>query len=223
MKRIVCAAVLGVMWLLSACQSFQREDTQATLQVDSNRYRTEAASLGEQAMARQTEVLAQAQAAETYVVSMNDINRQLLATVRANDPPTQAIFSGSSAQVGGTPIAGVQFAQTGTASEVRTEDDCPVGYQTEFAPTTPRIYMTGRAQSIQAGTRMSVQWTFGGSTVFDESWTVPRTDNDFCLWFYIEPSMVAFSPGQWAVQLFADGVPVAEPTAFTITDAMTEG
>ncbi|MBC7811080.1 MAG: hypothetical protein H7175_08040, partial [Burkholderiales bacterium] len=218
MKHYAWAAAMGLvlLFLTSACQAFQSDDIGATVAADSARYVTEAAGIGQTALAQQTRVLSTAQAAETYVVSMNDINRQLLATVRVVNPPTAAVYSNPSAALApapnveaGTPAPPtLSFSDINTAIAVRDSDGCPDVLQTEFSADTSRIYITARALNIRAGTRMSVQWSYDadGQVRFEEPWTVTSSASSFCFWFYAEPSNFEFTPGQWTARLFADGV-----------------
>ena len=233
MKQYLCAAamVLNLLFAVSACQVFQSEDIQATVVANSAGYVTEAAGIGQTALAQHTRVIGTARAAETYVVSMNEVNRQLLATVRVVNPPTAAVYSNPSAALApapnveaGTPAPPtLAFTEISTASAVRDSDGCADVLQTEFSADTSRIYVTGRALNIRAGTRMSVQWSYDGQVRFEEPWTVTSSASSFCFWFYAEPSNFEFTPGQWTARLFADGVTVEPPAPFTITASQVTG
>jgi len=65
---------------------------------------------------------------------------------------------------------------------------------------------------------MSAVWSLGGAVVYDDfSFTVQTDDDDFCMWFSIDPATVAFTPGAWTAQFVADGVRVEPAVQFTIT------
>src|SRR5687768_17450673 len=66
-------------------------DTNATLQAERATLVVEATGIPQTRDARESMVLGTALAAETQVIVRNSINGQLLATVRAGDPPTQQL------------------------------------------------------------------------------------------------------------------------------------
>lgn len=218
--RLLCrlSVVVIAILLTASCQSLRAEDVNATLQAENVSYATEAASLYSTMQLRRTAVVETAQAAQQYVQERNSMNIVLIATVRAGDPPEIAIGAPVVMQgPAGTPSANTpQFVQTGLASMVNESDGCALGLTTEFSASTPRIYATTRALNIQAGTRMRVEWLYTGSMVFQESWTVPGSHDDFCLWFYIEPQIVAFTPGDWQMILYREETPASAPVDFRI-------
>ena len=196
---------------------FRGADVPATLRAENEAYIAEATAIAQTQQARAGEVLAMAQSTATYVAEMGSINQQLAATVRAGSTPTVARAVGEAQQVDGTPRS-VQFVEVQTASSVRASDSCADVVQTQFTPDTPRIYITARAFNISGGTRMDVEWRHEDQVVWQESWTIPADSGNFCLWFYIDPSMVAFTPGRWTVQLFADGQPAGAAAPFSILE-----
>ncbi|MDX2160675.1 MAG: hypothetical protein SF162_05055 [bacterium] len=191
-----------------------------------------------------TQVAATAVAAETYVTERESINAQLLATMRAAIPPTQQIVqapgqgtpnvnalpdvpgegSGAAGQPGsmgstnaGSVVNGTQFSAIQSTRQVNETDGCAVGSSTQFVTTDPEIYVTSRAFNITAGTVLSSVWRYEGEIVYEFSFTVNADDDDFCLWFSIDPATVPFTPGGWSVQLSADGTPLDPSVQFTIT------
>lgn len=223
---------VGLLGILAACQVFRGTDTQATLQAQNVGFATEAVGLEQTAQIRRTEVELTADAALTQVAAEDNVNRLLLATVRAGEVPTPGIQVGS---VSSQPSVAVtqevasggdtqtQFVDIATASKVRPSDDCADGTQTQFASNSQRIYVTARALNIKQGTQMTVEWDFNGTKVANDSYTIPRDDNDFCFWFYLDSSQITFSAGQWSVRLFANGNPIGAPVTFTIVEAGTNG
>lgn len=234
--------LLAVALLIaSACGALEAPDPAATLQANRLAFETEATSIAQAAQAQATEISGTAVAAETIVAQGDLINQQLLLTLRAVIPPTQQIVNegevvtpghvaspapgGVVAAVtpGANPDAGqvsgdssTLFTQVQTALTVRDSDGCADTLQDAFPADIGRIYITTRALNIRAGTVMRVQWTYEGDPAFTESFTVEQNDDDFCLWFFIEPTEIAFSPGNWTVQLFENERPIDPVVAFTI-------
>lgn len=212
------AWVFVLLMTLSACQVLTPPDTEATLQAEGRGYIATATAVRELARIQQTRVMATAEAAATRVMEMQRVNQQLLATVRAGDPleplrvdnpaVTEALMDDTSAQ----------FIGTGTASAVRESDGCVDTPQTAFMSDTLRIYATLHAYNVRAGTRMEAAWSFEGGEVLRDSWTVPQDEADICIWFFIDPTLVEFRPGNWSVQLYADGVPAGEAMPFQIAE-----
>ena len=209
---------LWISLILSACQVFRTEDTQATLQAQNNGYIAQATVIAQTQQALDTQVLATAEAAGTYVVEMESVNQQLLATVRAGDPPTVERLPGDAPGAAGTPgVSGTQqIVEVTTTSQVRESDGCANGTQVEFSPDVAQIYVTARALNIRAGTRMDFEWFYEGTVVLQNSWTVPQDSADFCFWYAITPADVTFSPGNWSVRLYADGVAIEPAASFSI-------
>jgi hypothetical protein len=168
-------------------------------------------------------VLSTVQADETHVAHQEGINQALVLTVRSGDPPTVERGVGNAPGAANTPGTGAtQFTEIQTAASVRESDGCADAIQTQFSPGTQQIYLTARALNIRTGTRLDVEWRFEGELVWQENWTVLVDSADFCLWFYIDPATVSFSPGNWSVQLFADGITTGTPAAFSILDTTME-
>lgn len=219
MRRLYLPCWGLLLLLTAACDGLIAPDAGATLAAQNSSIVVEATSIRQTAAAQEIRVVATARAVETAVVQINAINRELLATVRAVVPPTQALIA--SANIVGTPAAGqFRMLQTGTALQVRESDGCVESPQIQFAPDTGRIYATVKAFNIADGTPVSVEWSFGGQVVWRESFTMERAAAEICLWFFIEPSLVPFTPGEWSVNIFAEGEPPTAPMGFTIGDAV---
>lgn len=109
-----------------------------------------------------------------------------------------------------------QFVDIGTALYVRESDGCIDAPQNVFTPDTTRIYLGARALTITTGTVMQVDWSLEGQVVWQDSWTVPQDQTNFCLWFYLGPEYTALTPGNWSAQLYADGIAISPAAAFVI-------
>ncbi len=241
---IVVLALL-LMLLGVGCSALSAPDPAATVQANRAGLELEATSIAQAAQAQATEIRATVSAAETLVAAGEQINNQLLLTMRAVFPPTEQVVQNNGGATPGhvaspaplgvlgeaTPLPGAgatanpgdpqitsntPFTDVGTALTVRDSDGCSNGLVTAFAADVPRIYVTTRALNIRAGTVMRVQWNYEGEPSYSESFTVAQDDDDFCLWFYIEPTSDVFGAGTWSVQLFANDSPVNDPLTFTI-------
>lgn len=216
--KIFIALVVAI-FLIGGCQVFRPADVPATLQAQNAAHVAEATTIAQAQITEAAQVLATVQADETHVARQEGINQVLVLTVRAGDLATVERGVGNAPGAATTPGTGAtQFVEIQTAASVRESDGCADGIQTQFPPDTPQIYLTARALNIRAGTRLNVEWRFEGEIAWQENWTVPVDSGDFCLWFYIDPTTVNFSPGNWSVQLFADGIVAGTPAAFSILD-----
>jgi hypothetical protein len=231
MKAAICWVVLA-FWL-GACQALQGVDVPATLQAQNDAFATEAAGIVRTAGVERTQVLETAFAAETQVARANNVNQQLLATVQMVMPPTPAVVPGiapdnstggemmmDTADVGFTSaLPGImQFVDTGTTSGIRRSDGCADGYQTEFSRNTPQIYVVSRALTISAGTVMSVDWSYEGQIVLQDTWTVDANAENYCVWYFITPNDVALTPGNWSARLYANGQSIDPIISFRVVE-----
>lgn len=137
------------------------------------------------------------------------------AFLTPNAPGTMAdtaAMAGAPAPIPGDPSARNQLTEVGVSLDVRESDGCAADSTTQFSAAVPRIYATARALNIVGGTSLYVAWSYEGASVSQSSvYTVPSDDDDFCIWFYLEPTDAALSAGAWSVQFFIDGAP--GPTA----------
>jgi len=244
-RFFICGTLLLVLILASACSVLGGQNEISTGVAQMTPVEAESTALIATMEAQGTQVAQTAVAAETYIVQMEGINQQLLLTMRAVIPPTQQIvqtsgevIEGMNEPIGvpsvGTPdgsssmslggsavIGGTQFVQISTARGVSEVDGCALDTTTTFMSNESFIYITARAYNISAGAVMSAAWSYNGAVVYAlDSFTVEQNDDDFCLWFYIDPASVPFSVGQWSVQLLMNGTPVGQPVNFVIEEAM---
>jgi hypothetical protein len=212
-----------------------------TLDAQKMAYIGEATDIATSIQATGSSVLVTAHAAETAITEQNGINRQLLATAVAIIPPTPA------RQVGAAPGANVasgegsgvtsaatgigssigtntaQFIETTITARIRESDGCADGFQTEFSPDAGRIYAVTKAVTISAGTTVMAEWRIGGQVVSQGSYTTPSDEENFCIWFPLDPASIPFTPGQWSVQLSAGDLLIEPTLFFTIVDTMQAG
>lgn len=144
------------------------------------------------------------------------------ALAGAAAPPASGIGTpaGGISPTSAAAIDGTRYVNVGMASSVRDADGCEDGLQNTFvAATTSRIYLTTRALSIRAGTTISANWLREGQIVFASSgFTVAEDDDDYCIWFYIEPADVPFTAGAWSAQFYANRQAIEPAAAFTISN-----
>lgn len=141
--------------------------------------------------------------------------------------------TGSQSQVVGTPEGGATLdpllitpGGQVTAPELYNivlsegvgSNDCAIASQTAFSTATSEIYVVATAANIPPGTLLASRWFNEGAEVVAHDFTPDFTIEQNCIWFYIDQADVAFTPGNWSVQLEINGAPVASPVAFTISE-----
>jgi hypothetical protein len=103
-------------------------------------------------------------------------------------------------------------------------DDCPTAPRAEFNPAQDTtIYITALASNLTAANVVSSRWLLNGAEAVFYDWSPSGEVSGACIWFYITPEAVAFTPGSWSVELSVDGTVVGTGT-FTITgEVMSDG
>lgn len=240
------SAVLAAALLAGGCGVLDGSDQRGTLAAEVTASLDEATAIARTLTWRTTEVAATAASAATVIFQLDGVNQQLAVTMRAAIPPTQQVVQDTgpvtpgyneplpgewtltplpgtvpdSALAGATPPPNApnQIAQVGPALAIRDSDGCAVSIQTSLPASSPRIYATARILNATAGTSVQAGWSRGGQVVFSNTpYSLPADDADFCVWFYIEPADVTFSPGEWSLQYLINGQPSGVPAAFTLT------
>lgn len=240
--RYIAIWLLGLALFASACSALTPDNPAATLQAQRQGFVVEATSIAQAAQVQSTQVMGTAVAAQTYVAQMEGRNRLLLATMQVVFPPTQALVVNDGPSTPGqvattapveafgeTTLAPVdegsaadspgsaRFTQVGTASSVREADDCAESLVSAFPADVQKIFITTRGLNVAQGTEMRAEWYYQEQLIYTESYTIPRDDDDFCMWLSIAPTDVALSPGNWSVRLFANNQPVDPPEVnFTV-------
>jgi hypothetical protein len=243
LRHKTCGFLGLILALLSACLPDANITVTPTVRlIDREEFVRESTSIAQASRFQATDVSGTAIAAATYVAQRESINAQLALTLRAAVPPTEQIVDSSgpvtpgrvatlspldaptsipnAGEVGasiGATVGETQFTEIATTSVVREDDGCADGTQNSFSLSTSRIYATARAYNIRAGTEMGADWLLNGQVVHQSlPWSVESDDDDFCLWFYIEPTDVPFTAGNWMVRLYANGQALNPPASFTI-------
>lgn len=203
--------------LLMGCSGNASQD--ATPRPDMQSMVAEATAIAAAAVADRARISATVAALEADTAYRIAVNESLYATLQAVNPRMTRVAVNVSAAT--TPDAIVQgqrwFIKTGMSSSVSAVDGCNHAPELEFTLATPRIYATFKAYNIQAGTRLGASWMHNGRTTHEESFNLDYSSGETCLWFYIDPETVEFQPGQWTVQLYADGYPLESAIPFNIS------
>lgn len=229
-KRLREILLWGVILVcLGACQAFGGSDDQSTLEAQNLMYNTQAVVIQTDSLMARTQVAQTIEAGQTQVAEVDNVNDQLLVTLRAGTTPTQAIIQGAaanpvtSANISSTQefliVQGnLQFVLTGLSTSVNSNDGCITNPRANFGTSESRIYATIVAYNILAQTLMQVEWFKDDQVVYSDSWRVDNNYDQICIWFYMPSSDVAFTEGRWSVQFMANGEPIQQPMTFTFTN-----
>jgi hypothetical protein len=129
-------------------------------------------------------------------------------------PPPDAPNNTADTTSGGQPtLSNIVMA------EAVGKDDCAVGSVTTFTPNADRIYVVATASNIPSGTKLNSRWLAGGKEVVAHDFTPDFEIKNACIWFFIDKTDTAFTPGNWSVQLEINGAAAGAPVAFSIQDA----
>lgn len=215
---MLLTAVLLAAILVAACgMSAPISDLEATLHAEADHIFAEATAIRATAEVHTAQTVGTIVASGSYVEQRRAVNASLLATARADIVPTQQVVANV---FSGTPDAILRgerwFVKTGTTTNIQASNGCAIAPQGQFPTDTGEIYATFEAHNIASGTPLSATWLHDGQTVHQESFNLNGNHGFICLWFSITPSVVAFTPGVWSVQLYAEGFPLEGPMLFTI-------
>ena len=204
---------------LCACQALSPPNSGATLRARERDILNEATALARAAANDLQRAEATVVQKATEIASMQHENVALLVTVRAGDaPPARRQGTGTGQRPPLTP-GSRWFEKTGVSRFINPANGCVVSPQINFANDISLLYVTVRAWNVAAGLRLSVQWWHEGDPVHNEGFTLARAWKERCFRFWLPPEMVPFAPGNWSVQLYADGAPLETPQAFTLREA----
>lgn len=137
-----------------------------------------------------------------------------VAPQQPNTNPTSIV---TDALVTGTALPGASLYNIVTTDGVGS-NDCALGTVSTFSSTTEQIYVVATAANIPPNTRLTSQWYQAGAEVVFHDFTPDFTIEQNCIWFYIDQTDIAFTPGNWSVQLSINDTPVGSPVAFSITE-----
>jgi hypothetical protein len=140
----------------------------------------------------------------------------------ANTQPTQVLV---------TPLSAPAFTNTPAVdpntprleeiviSSSVGNDDCATGVSTTFTTATTEIYVVARAINIVANTPISSEWFLEGQSIVTYDFVPDFDIANACIWFFITPQAVAFTPGNWSIQLNLNGTPVGQRVIFTLAES----
>jgi hypothetical protein len=162
----------------------------------------------------------------TQIVRLNAQNQALQATLdslaRGGQPATNLQPQPPAAQPGGQisgsndlfpasgatptpPAGGTVYLEATTATRISHDDGCAEDNVTTFTPNSERIYMVVRAENVKAGITYYTRWLYGGENRFETvTWESDADYPELCIWFYVTPADMFFTPGSWQVQLIAN-------------------
>lgn len=223
---------LGVLMILlltaavASCQAFDRVDLYGTAQAENAAFDDEISTMTAVAQEARFVAAGTLEAGETAVARVNGVNQQLMATLQRQVTPTPRMENQGVQELDPTLLAQFAgrrlFVKTGTSTSINPADGCIVNPNVFFQETDTRIYGTLKVFNLNSGVRLRAEWKREGVPVWEDVWVVDRDYSEICVWFYIEPSYVAFTPGTWSVEMFADGFSLEGPMAFSIQPAMRD-
>ncbi len=206
--------------LLAGCQVLNAPNAPETLSAQNTAFAAEATSIPLALQGTAVSLARTAVIVETDVAGINSISRQLIATAKVVVPITPApqagvapILNNGTTQSNSSVTLTNALVDIGVTSRKRDADGCADGTQSQFAVDTPIIYATTRATSISGGSIVSVEWKYQGEVVGSGSYTLPKDETNFCIWFPLNPANIPFTPGSWSVQFTLNNA-VVEPTIF---------
>jgi hypothetical protein len=137
-------------------------------------------------------------------------------------PITPVPVTNAAPPVGGNAIIPTATSGTQTVFNVITaenvgENDCAIGPMSSFSSSAERIYVSATAANITPGTVLGSQWYDAANTLLvSHDFTPDFEINENCIWFYVDQTDFAFTPGNYAVQLTINGAASGPLVPFTI-------
>jgi hypothetical protein len=240
MRRIFCAVALALTAILaSACKvSGTTELTLVAENLDLGTQIADVRATATYAADRLNMTLEYLQTASKDVIERQQLLSGTLVQSGLNPSGVQPITATAPAigqftpETGGpqaTPPPDAPGSTTDTASngqpalsnivmaEAVGKDDCAVGSVTTFTPNADRIYVVATASNIMPGTRLNSRWMANGKEVVAHDFTPDFEIKNACIWFFIDQTDTAFTPGNWSVQLEINGAAAGAPVPFTIS------
>ena len=183
-------------------------------------YVAEATAIRVEILAERTRVAAAVVPMNTEAAAQNSVNRQLYATLVADN----TVAPGRSVGQLGAETSGMvdgaagetRFTVAGTAASVSDVDGCPQQLQTRFPVDAARVYVSLVGYDLVPGISLEARWYFGEGLVETHSWQTTRTAEQLCIWFYVEKGSTEFRAGQWWVELRADGRTLGPALGFVL-------
>jgi hypothetical protein len=119
-------------------------------------------------------------------------------------------------------VAGPPRLSNIVTAEAVDDNDCAVNPTSSFTTTTEQIYVVAVAAGLQPGsTVVTSRWRQEGAEVVTFDFNPEFSEG--CMWFFIDQTDIAFTPGNWSVELEINGGLVGAPLPFTILDAAASG
>lgn len=219
---ILSSCLFVLTSVINGCQAFDRVDAYGTAQAQNIDYETEVAIFTQVTTAEAANIQVTIQSHETALAQVNGINQQLMRTLAIQvtptpqiqveagivDPTLQSEFEGRRL-----------FVKTGVSTLINTDDGCVISPAFYFSETETRLYGTLKAFNLEPGVLMRAEWRRDALPVWEDVWTVDQSYAEICIWFYLESSDVPFTPGDWSVEMFADGFSLEGPMVFNIESA----
>lgn len=233
LKRFALITLTG---LLAACSG--PNSVESTLVAQQATLSLEIANLRLSATAETDRMMITIEHAQTEVREVNSVGTVLASTLVASGLNPDAISGDAPLFITPTPTPGPTRAPDPLSSEeaaadaptagpgpalsniVMAEsvgpDDCAVNPTTQFSAATERIYVVATALNIAPGTTLTSRWQQGGAEQVRFDFTPDFPINNACVWFFVDQTDVAFTPGSWSVQLEINGRPASPPVTFNI-------
>ncbi len=236
MKYASAVVTLLVALLATAC-SGGSSNTELTLVAQNVALATQIADVRGTATVDADRLRVTAVYIETAVAQSRTQNQRLSATIQALGGDAALVAPLSSTPVppsGGNPAApeatfdpGAPVSSQAVVAATNTPappalynavtargvgaNDCALAPVTSFTPADTNIYIVATASNIVPGTMMASRWYLEGSEVIAHDFTPDFSIDQNCVWFYIDSTETAFTPGNWTVQLEINGQPAGEP------------
>jgi hypothetical protein len=233
LRWVLCISAV----LLTGCGSLAGVDTVGTMEAADAAFAQEATAIIATMEAVRTSAAEVVVANETEIAERRFVNQQIRMTVVAGASPTPGLTIGAapppSDSMGSMDDMGMVdvmpmndaglatspsgYVTTGVSTQINAADGCVINPQATFS-NVQQLYATFQGSSVQAGAPLRAEWSHNGVVIQADDWTVPRDAPVMCFWGIIDRLDTDFPPGQWSVQVFANGQPIGTPMAFSITE-----
>lgn len=197
------------------------DDINATLRAGDQQIATEAAQLAQTRVYFGTQSAATVDAGQDELAHINSVNAQIFETLAVGSTPTATLA------IAQAPIEGMMdeffdqrnyFVKTGLSLSVDPNTGCVQNARSSFEHSNiDTLYMTMIGIGLDTGLEITAEWFREDTLITRDTWTVPQTAPEQCVWFSINITDTDFSPGSWSVTLYADGFQLEEPVPFVIT------
>lgn len=125
-----------------------------------------------------------------------------------------------------SPVSSANFADITTASDL-TDNGCASDRTTEFTYTAatdgPPVYVVTRARNVAPGMTFRTRWypTADPMQPYESiTWTADTNYTETCVYFWIEPTDIAYRAGNWTIELIVNNTAV-QTQNFTFCQAET--